>query len=94
MGPVNTFPTYSLSDVVQHKLEPKTFKDKLVLIGPTATGIGDTPVVPFQQMGYPGVEVHANFIDNILYNHFIRPAFLRTSSISASSCFLAWAPDC
>jgi adenylate cyclase len=72
MGPVKTFPTYSLSDVVQHKLPAQDFKDKLVLIGPTATGIGDTPVVPFQQMGYPGVEVHANFIDDILYNHFIR----------------------
>jgi adenylate cyclase len=71
-GPVKTFPTYSIADVVQHKLPPQDFKDKLVLIGPTATGIGDLPVTPFQQMGYPGVEVHANFIDEILYNHFIQ----------------------
>jgi adenylate cyclase len=72
MGRVSTFPTYSLSDVVLHKIKPQLFKDKLVLIGPTAMGIGDMAVTPFQQMGFPGVEVHANFIDNILYNHFIR----------------------
>jgi adenylate cyclase len=72
LGPVNTFPTYSLSDVVLHKLPPQTFKDKLVLIGPTAMGMGDMPVTPFQPMGASGVEVHANFIDNILSNHFIR----------------------
>jgi len=72
LGPVGSFPTYSLSDVVLHKLPPQTFKDKLVLIGPTATGIGDMAVTPFQQMAYPGVEVHGSFIDNILYNHFIR----------------------
>jgi len=71
MGPVRTFPTYSLSDVVLRKLPPADFKNKLVLIGPTATGIGDMAVTPFQQMDYPGVEVHANFIDNVLYNHFI-----------------------
>jgi adenylate cyclase len=72
MGPVGTFPTYSFSDVVLHKLPPQTFKEKLVLIGPTATGIGDMAVTPFQQMAYPGVEVHASFIDDILYDHFIR----------------------
>ena len=72
IGPVGTFPTYSLSDVVLHKLPPQTFKEKLVLIGPTAMGIGDMAVTPFQQMAYPGVEVHASFIDNIVYNHFIR----------------------
>jgi adenylate cyclase len=58
--------------VVQHKLKPEAFKDKLVLIGPTATGIGDMPVTPFQQMAFPGVEVHANFIDNLLSNRFLR----------------------
>jgi len=72
MGPVRSFPTYSLSDVVLRKVPPKDLKDKLVLIGPTAIGIGDMAVMPFQQMAYPGVEIHANFIDNILYNHFVR----------------------
>ncbi len=72
-GPAGTYPRYSLADVVQHNLPPKDFKNKLVLIGPTATGIGDTAVTPFEQVdtAFPGVEVHANFIDDILTNHFI-----------------------
>lgn len=71
-GPAGTFPTYSLADVVQHKLSPDVFRNRLVLIGPTATGIADMAVTPFQTMQFPGVEVHANFIDNLLEGHFIR----------------------
>ena len=71
-GPAGTFPTYSLADVVQRKLPPGAFRDRLVLIGPTATGIPDMVVTPFQTEGFPGVEVHANFLDNLLDGHFIR----------------------
>ncbi len=74
-GPANTFPTYSLADVVQGRLDPSLFQGKLVLVGITATGIGDMVLTPFSestQQQYPGVEVHANMIDNILYQHFIR----------------------
>jgi adenylate cyclase len=71
-GPAKTYPHYSLADVVEHKLSPAVFRDKLVLIGPTAVGIPDYAVTPFQQMDFPGVEVHANFIDNILNGEFIR----------------------
>jgi len=70
-GPAGTFPTYSLADLVRGKVPLEAFRDRLVLIGSTATGIGDTAVTPFQQMGFPGVEVHANFIDNILDHHFV-----------------------
>jgi adenylate cyclase len=71
-GPAGTFPTYSLADLVQHKLPADNFRDRLVLIGATATGIGDMIPTPFQSMAFPGVEVHANFIDNLLRGAFIR----------------------
>jgi adenylate cyclase len=71
-GPAGTFPTYSLADVVQHKLPADNFRDRLVLIGATATGIADMIPTPFQSMAFPGVEVHANFIDNLLQGTFIR----------------------
>jgi len=71
-GPARTFPTYSLADVVQGKLNPALFKDRLVLFGPTATGIADMAVTPFQTEAYPGVEVHANFIENLLHGDFLR----------------------
>jgi len=71
-GTAGTFPTISLAKVVRRTLPHGVFKDRIVLIGPTATGIGDMAVTPFQQMNFPGVEVHANFIDNLLQGSFIR----------------------
>lgn len=70
-GRAGTYPTYSLADVVKGKVPGEVFRNRLVLVGSTATGIGDTAVTPFQQMGFPGVEVHANLIDNILNGRFI-----------------------
>ena len=71
-GPSGTYPRYSFADVAQHKIPPEVFRDKLVLIGPTALGIADFAVTPFQQRDFPGVEVHANLIDNILNGQFIK----------------------
>ncbi len=71
-GPSGTYPTYSLADVVDHRVPLRAFRNKLVLIGPTALGIADMAVTPFQQMSFPGVEIHANFIDDILNGRFIR----------------------
>jgi adenylate cyclase len=71
-GPSRTYPTYSLADLLQGRVPLRDFRNKLVLIGPTAVGIGDMAVTPFQRMDFPGVEVHANFIDDILNGRFIR----------------------
>jgi adenylate cyclase len=71
-GGAGTFPTYSLADVVQGKLKPEVFRNRLVLVGVTATAIGDTALTPFHKTLFPGVEVHANMIDDILNQHFIR----------------------
>jgi adenylate cyclase len=67
-GPERTYPYYSIVDVVQRKVPPGTFKDKIVLVGASATGIGDLRTPPYGGITYPGVEVHANAIDNML-NH-------------------------
>jgi adenylate cyclase len=67
-GPERTYPYYSIVDVVQRKLLRGTFKDKIVLVGASATGIGDLRTPPYGGITYPGVEVHANAIDNML-NH-------------------------
>jgi adenylate cyclase len=70
-GPRGTYPYYSLADVAQHKFAPGTFKDKIVLVGASATGIGDLRTPPYGGIDYPGVEVHANVIDNMLNNGFL-----------------------
>ena len=70
LGSPKTFPHYSISDILHGKLANGTFKDKIVLVGATAMGTHDlrsTPVSPV----YPGVEIHATVIDNILTQKFI-----------------------
>ena len=71
-GPWGTFPHHSIVDVLQKKVAPGTFRGKLVLIGATATGIGDLRATPFGGTNFPGVEIHANAIDNILNDRFLR----------------------
>jgi adenylate cyclase len=70
-GPRGTYPYYSLADVVQHQFAPGTFKDKIVLVGASATGIGDLRTPPYGGIDYPGMEVHANAIDNMLNGGFL-----------------------
>jgi adenylate cyclase len=70
-GPRGTYPYFSIADVVQHKFAPGTFKDKIVLIGASATGIADLRTPPYGEIDYPGVEVHANVIDNMLHQNFL-----------------------
>ena len=71
-GAAGTFAHYSMADVVGGKISPGTFHDKLVLIGATATGIGDLKTTPYGGTDYPGIEIHANVIDNILNRRFLR----------------------
>jgi adenylate cyclase len=70
-GGVGTYPYVSIADVVRHKFPPGTFKGKIVLVGASATGIGDLRSTPFGGINYPGVEIHANVIDNILNKYFL-----------------------
>jgi adenylate cyclase len=70
-GPRGTYPYKSIADVVQHKFVPGTFKDKIVLVGASATGIADLRTPPYGEIDYPGVEVHANVIDNMLHQDFL-----------------------
>jgi len=70
-GPASTYPYHSIADVVNRKYAPGTFKDKIVLVGASATGIGDLRTPPYGGISYPGLEVHANVIDNMLNNDFL-----------------------
>lgn len=74
-GPANTFTHYSIVDVLQKKFAPGAFQGKIVLIGATATGIGDLRGTPYGGTDYPGVEIHANVIDNILNQRFLKYGF-------------------
>src|SRR6202043_1133343 len=70
-GDVATYPYVSIVDVIRHKFPAGTFNGKIVLVGASATGIGDLRSTPFGGINYPGVEIHANVIDNILNRYFL-----------------------
>jgi len=70
LGPAKTFPHYSITDILNGRLSPDLFKGKIVVVGATATGIYDLRVTPFSPV-YPGVELHATVVDNILHRNFL-----------------------
>jgi adenylate cyclase len=72
-GPNDTFPHYSISDIIDRTLPAGTFRDKIVLIGATAIGIYDLRVTPYST-NMAGIEKHANVTDNILHGDFLRQA--------------------
>lgn len=65
-GPFHTFLYISASDVLQGT-ESEFLKGKYVLIGSSAAGIMDLVATPFSSR-MPGVEVHANVLDNLIKN--------------------------
>ena len=60
----------SASSVYDEKFEEDFFKDKYVLIGASAQGLFDLVKIPLG-ITIPGVEVHANVIENILDNSYL-----------------------
>jgi len=55
------------------EVDPAVFRDKIVVIGTTAAGLRDLFTVPFAEGSMPGMQVHANIIDNLLSRRFMRP---------------------
>jgi len=69
-GTFQTFRYISYYDVLMQRLPKETFEGKIVLVGTSAAGLSDIRPVPFQD-AFPGVEVHANIIYNILSQQYI-----------------------
>lgn len=66
-------PTYSFADVVQGKVDPAKLRNKILLVGLTATGANDPLKTPFEQTPpTSGVYLHAAVIDNLLNNRLLR----------------------
>ena len=74
-GPDIAFHRTPFSKVFKNEIQTSLFRDKIVIIGPTAPGIGDRFVTPIS--GHlPGVEVVANSVSNILNQRFFsRPVW-------------------
>ena len=72
-GKEKNFKYYSALDIYNNTFDKKELEGKIALIGTSAAGLLDLRATPFESV-YPGVEVHANVIDNIIQGDYIYKA--------------------
>ena len=76
--PWNTSRTYSVRDILEGSVGADELRGRIVLIGTSATGLLDMRSTPLESV-VPGVEVHAQALDMILANDYLRrPAWVRS----------------
>lgn len=69
------FDVYSFYDVIQDNIPTENFKDRIVLIGPTAFGLGSNLHTPVGDVGGP-VLIMAHTVASILNEHFfVQPSW-------------------
>jgi adenylate cyclase len=69
-GPVRTFPYYSFVDILKGRVDKEKINGRIAVIGTSAVGTYDLRVTPMGS-DFPGMEVNATIIDNILNRRFI-----------------------
>lgn len=75
-GPRDGRRLVSAVDVLSGQVSPEIFKDRLVLLGFTAMGLMDRVATPLH-VEMPGVETHAQFLENILDQSYLsRPIWM------------------
>ena len=72
-GKEKNFKYFSALDIYNNNFNKNEIEGKIALVGTSAAGLLDLRATPFESV-YPGVEVHANVIDNILVGDFIYKA--------------------
>lgn len=77
------FDTYSFYDVIQDNIPIENFKDKIVLIGATAFGLGSDLHTPIGDVGGP-VLIMAHTVASILNEHFfVQPSWAGIAELLA-----------
>jgi adenylate cyclase len=81
-GPSGTHRTYNAAEIIQSELkiqngekpavDPADLRDAYVLFGFSAPGLFDLRPTPVAGI-YPGVEIYATMLDNLLANDFFKP---------------------
>lgn len=82
-GPAGSIPTYPAWKLFTKNFAENELKDKYVLLGVTAPGVYDLRVTPVG-VAYPGLEIQATALDQILAGDFIsRPAWAPLFDLAA-----------
>ncbi len=72
--PHGTFPTISAADVLSGRADLSIVRNKIVLVGSTATDLHDEYLVPTSDgVPMPGVEIHASLLDTLLKRDWLAP---------------------
>ena len=69
-GAQKSYQYISATDVYNKRIDALHVEGKIALLGTSAAGLLDLRSTPFDSV-YPGVEVHANALDNILNKEFL-----------------------
>jgi adenylate cyclase len=72
-GKEKTFKYISAVDIYNNDFNKIDIQDKIALIGTSAAALMDLRATPFESI-FPGVEVHANVIDNIIAQDYLYKA--------------------
>jgi adenylate cyclase len=91
-GPVGTFETFSAAGIIESEIlagsggketipNADSLKDAYVFFGFSAPGLLDLRPTPISRV-YPGVEIHATMLDNLLSGDFLRDAPPRAVAFS------------
>jgi adenylate cyclase len=68
------------------RVDPAEFRNKVVFLGLTASGLVDVFQSPFGSAGkMPGIQIHASMADAVLSNRFIRPASTTSDVVAAAA---------
>ncbi len=93
-GPDHSFLYLSYVDVLAGTVPPDFFKNRYVLIGAEALGIGDSHVTPYTlHYQTPGVEIQATILNNLLDRSWLHPLPVLTWSalaIIVAFCLFLW----
>jgi len=80
-GPHRPFPHLSAAAVLDGTSDPSQLKGRIVLLGTTAAGLKEIRTTPLDA-AHPGVEIHANVLDNLLAGDPIaEPRWARALSV-------------
>src|SRR6185295_16358509 len=98
-----TYPTYSFFDLAAAEqeilndrkpaIDPALFRDRIVFVGTTASGLFDVFETPFANGRMPGINIHAAVADDVLSNRSIEQARIavRVATVMAMALLTAFA---
>jgi HD-GYP domain-containing protein (c-di-GMP phosphodiesterase class II) len=70
-----SFSRISAADILSGSFDRERLKDRVVILGISASGLGDLHSVPGGRL-FPGIDVHASIIDNVLKRDYLaRPGW-------------------